>query len=77
MNIILRHILHLAYLCHIWYLRPRSIYVVSFYFVFDFQPHFIAMNHITSLKQTHLFFVHFLEYLLLFLDDNVNEKKNE
>ena len=36
---------------------------------------FIAMNHITSLKQTNLFFVHFLEYLLLFLDDNVNEKK--
>ena len=31
---------------------------------------FIVINHITSLKQTHLFFVHFLECLLLLLDNN-------
>ena len=37
---------------------------------------FIAINHLTSLKQTHLFFVHFLEYRLLFFDDNVGEKAN-
>ena len=35
---------------------------------------FIVINHITSLKQTQLFFVHFLEYFLLFLDENVDEK---
>ena len=35
---------------------------------------FIAINHITSLKQSHLVFEHFLEYLLLFLDDNVDEE---
>ena len=29
-----------------------------------------------SLKQTHLFFVCFLEYLQLLLDDNVDEKSN-
>ena len=26
-----------------------------------------------SLKQTHLFFEHFLEYLILILDDNMDE----
>ena len=35
---------------------------------------FIFINHITSLKQTHLAFVQFLEYLLLFLDDNLDEE---
>ena len=36
---------------------------------------FIVINHITSFKQTHLFSVHFLEYLLLFLDGNVDIKR--
>ena len=35
---------------------------------------FIVINHITSLKQAHLFFVHFLVYLRLFFDDNVIEE---
>ena len=35
---------------------------------------FIFINHITSLKQTHLAFVQFLKYLLLFLDDNLDEE---
>ena len=34
----------------------------------------IVLNHIISLKQMQLFFAHFLEYLLLFLDDNVDEE---
>ena len=34
---------------------------------------FIVINHISSLKQTHLFFVHFLDYLPLFLDDDMNK----
>ena len=35
---------------------------------------FIAINHITSFEQTYLVFVHYLEYLLLFVDDNVGER---
>ena len=35
---------------------------------------FIVINHITSFKQTYLFFVHYLECLLLFLDDNEDEE---
>ena len=43
---------------------------------FIFSLIFILINHITSLKETHLFFVHFLEYLLLFLNDNVDEESD-
>ena len=35
---------------------------------------FIVINHITLFKEIYLFFVHFLEYFLLFLDDNLNEE---
>ena len=35
---------------------------------------FIAIHSRTSLKQTHSFFARFLDYLLLFLDDNVDEE---
>ena len=45
---------------------PRSIYVVSMKSIF------IAINHITSLKQTQLIFVHFLENLSLFLGDKAD-----
>ena len=51
----------------------RFIYIVSLCSIFIFSLIFIAMNQITPLKQTHLFSVHFLEYILLFLDDNVDE----
>ena len=55
--------------------RPRAMYVVSLYdLFFIFIPIFSAINYITSLKQTHLFFVHFLECLLLFLVNNVDEE---
>ena len=50
--------------------RPKSIY--DLFFIFSLV--FVVINHITPLKQTHLFFVHFSECLLLFLDDNVDEK---
>ena len=39
--------------------RPRSTYVLSICSIFSLIS--IVINHITSLKQTHLFFVHFLE----------------
>ena len=35
---------------------------------------FIVINHITSFKQAYLIFLHFLEYLLLFLDDNMDKE---
>ena len=37
----------------------------------------IAINFIASLQQTLLFFVHFLESLLLFLDENVDEESEK
>ena len=58
--------------------RPRSIYVVSLCSIFDFQPHFHCReSYNVKKKQTHLLFVHFLEYLLLFGDDNVDEKSKK
>ena len=54
--------------------KLRPIYVESMYLFFIFSLIFIAINHITSFRQTYLFFVHFLEYLLLFLGDDVDEK---
>ena len=68
--IILTHILYLAYLC--LGLSLSMWCLCDLFFIFNFI--FIAINHILSLKQTHLFFAHFLEYLLLFLDDNVDEE---
>ena len=35
---------------------------------------FIVANHITSFIQAYLFFVQFLEHLLLLKDDNVDEE---
>ena len=52
---------HCMFLC--------GIYVIHF---FIFSPISITINHTISLKQTHLLFVHFLEYLILVLDDNMN-----
>ena len=48
-------------------------YLCDLFFIFNLV--FIVISHITSLKQEmHLVFVQFLEYHLLFLDDNVDEK---
>ena len=47
-------------------------YLCDKFFIFSLI--FIAINHITLFKQTYLFLVPFLEYLLLFLDDNVMKK---
>ena len=43
----------------------RSIYIMYLYSFLIFSLFFIVINHIMSLKQTYLFLVHFLEYLLL------------
>ena len=47
-------------------------YLYDLFFIFNLI--FIVINHKTSFKQMYLFFVHVLEYLLLFLDDNVDEE---
>ena len=68
--IILRHILYLNLFVSLS--RTKTIYGVSFFiYFFIFSLIFIA---ITSLKQADVIFVHFLEYLLLFLDDNADEE---
>ena len=51
--------------------RPMSICVVSF---LHFRLIFIIIRLITPFKQMYLFFVHFAEYLLLTLDDNLDEE---
>ena len=54
----------------------RSSLFISYLFhlFFFFSLIFSGINHITLLEQTYLFFVRFLEYLLLFLDDKGNEE---
>ena len=63
--IILRNILYLLYLC-------KCLGLCDLLFIFSLI--FIAINHITSSKEMLLSFVYFLEYLLLFLDDNAREE---
>ena len=70
--IILRYILYLVYLCPCLGFGLFMSYICDLFFIFSLA--FIIINPITSLKQTHLFFAHFLEYLLLLLDDNVYEE---
>ena len=47
-------------------------YVRDLFFIF--RVIFTVINQLTLLKQTHLFLVHFLEYILFFLDDNVDKE---
>ena len=61
---------------HHWSMSDLGLfvsYLCDQFFIFSLI--FIAINHTTSLKQTHLFFARFLEYLLLSLDDNVAEER--
>ena len=70
----LRHILYLICLCPCLSLGLLMPYLRGLRFIFCLI--FIAINHITSFKQTYLLLVHFLKYLLLFLDDYVMKKVN-
>ena len=53
--IILRQILYSAYLCPCLDLGLFMLYLCDLFFILSLI--FIVINHITSLKQTHLFFV--------------------
>ena len=64
--------MYLVYLCICLDRGLFMLYLFDLFFIS--RSIFIAINYITSFKQTHLFFVHFLECLLLFLDDNVDAK---
>ena len=50
-------------------------YVCDLFFIFILS--LFVINHITSSKQKYLFFLLFLEYLLLFLDDNVDNENEQ
>ena len=50
-------------------------YLCDLFFIFSLI--FTAINHISTFKQRYSFFVHFLECLLLFLNDDVNEESKE
>ena len=70
--IILGHFLFLVYLRPCIDLGLFLSYLCDLFFIFSLI--YFAINHITPFKQTHLFFVHFWECLLLFLNDNVDEE---
>ena len=71
----MRHILYLVYLRPCLGLGLLMPYICDLFFIFSLIV--IVINHITSFKQTFLFFVHFLENLLLFVDDNVDEESEQ
>ena len=68
------HILYLVYLGPCLRLGLFKSYLISLFFIFNLTFITINHNHVISLKQTHLFLAYFLEYLLLFLDDNMYEE---
>ena len=70
--ILLKHILYLVYLCSCLGVGLLMSYLCDLFLIFSLI--FIFINHITALKQTHLAFVQFLKYLLLSLDDKVDEE---
>ena len=73
--IMLSHILYLVYLYLCLDLGLFMSYLCDLFYIFSLV--FIVINHVTSFKQTYLFFVHFLEYLLLLLDDIVDEESKK
>ena len=58
--IVLKHILYLVHLCPCFDLFLFMSYTCDRFFIFSLI--FIIINHIISIRQTHLFFAHFLEY---------------
>ena len=70
--ILLRQISYLVYLSPFLGLGLFILYLCDLFFIFSLI--FIVINDITSFKQTYLLFVHFLQYLLLFLYDTVDEE---
>ena len=63
-TIIPRHVVYLVYLCPCLGLSLFMSYLSDLFFIFSLI--YSLINYVTSLKQTHLFFGHSLEYTLLF-----------
>ena len=72
--ITLRHILQLVYLCPCLVVGLFMSQLCDLLFIFSLI--FIVINHKITIKQRHLFFAHFLGYLLLVLVDNVMKNAN-
>ena len=72
--IMLRRILYLVCLCPCLGLCLFILYLCDLFF--NFSLIFIAINHLTTFKQRYGIFV-LLEYLLLFLDDNMDEESEQ
>ena len=53
-----------------------SIYIVSIWSIFHFQPHFHYNSH-NLIKADALVFTQFLEYLKLVLDDNIDKESSK
>ena len=70
--ILLKDILYLVHLCSCLGQALCMSHLCDLIFIYSLI--FVDINHITSFKQTYLFFVHFLDYPLLVLDDNVDEE---
>ena len=73
--IIPRHNLDLVCLWPHLSLGLFMLYICNLLFIFSLI--FIVINHITSFKQKYLFFVQFLEFFLLFLDNNVDRESQQ
>ena len=69
---ILSQTLYLVYLYPCLGLGLFMSYLCGLFFIFSLI--FIVINHITSFKQAYLILNIFLLYLLLFLDDSVDEE---
>ena len=70
--IVQRQIFHLVYLHPCLGLDLFMSYLGILFFTFSLI--FVVINHVTSSKQMYLFFCPFLENLVLFLSDNVDEE---
>ena len=73
--IILKQNLYLVYFCPYVSLGLFMSYLYGLFFIFSLI--FIFINYMTSIKQTQLVFAHFLEHLLIFLTNNVDEKSEQ
>ena len=73
--ILLKRIIYVVYSCPYLGLGLFMPHLFDLFFISSLI--FTVINHITSFKQMYLFLIHFLEYLLLFLNDNVDEESEQ
>ena len=76
LNLYNNHYTEIHFIFSIFMSMSRSMSVYSYLcdLLFIFSLIFIAIDHITSFGQTYLVFCIFFRYLLLFLDNNMDEE---